>query len=372
MRTYLGLVAVVFAVGCNSETIDVGETTSALTKHCRDPEGCPLTNGGGTYTEELGNAHIGPDDFMIVQFINTGSAPLLFIGRGIDRSNAFGNYTYRAGRVEYARYGSTTHRAVVSVTESLTMPTFTLATSNGPIYASGANLAQLELVLSFDDHLYTVSFGTPTLAAITPDSGSNGAVLQDVAMRWNAGDTKSANPATYCTRAPLNGAAGTDDWAVFQQGISVDPLTSVMSKDNTVTTLSCRRGAVATARWWNYIYRGTAAQDDMFEAAMHMKRASYCGDDAFFTRRNTDILVWDNAGNQTSPITPTNMEASWGRVNGGPIHAVCVTGPNRRRPGALYEGDNFDRTCNGAVPTIPSCVTPVQYPLGMLADRLAP
>jgi hypothetical protein len=130
---------------------------------------------------------------------------------------------------------------------------------------------------------------------------------------------------------------------------------------NSYVTLSCLHGAIATAHWWGYSYRGTPAQTDMFEAAMHMKRASYCGDDAFYTRRNVVIMMRDEVGNLgNDAIRPLEFEASWDRawLPDGPIRATCINRLKRRRPGALYPpnpnfGVDFDGTCDGN--PLPDC-----------------
>jgi hypothetical protein len=381
MSRYLGLVVVALAVGCTDEAIETGVTSQALTRSCPDPDNCLVSNGGGSYTEELGNAGIGPNDFMITHFMNLGtgnSASVAFQGRGLNP--ATGMYTTRGGVVYNARFYGGTY-LVKTVTETLTQPTFTLTGPNGDFTVTGNGLANLKLVLSFDGQLWTLAFSNP---ALYPGPSQNDPVLHDFDAQWSLGEP-GANPThPYCYRAQT--AAGVPpltDPVVFQQGINVNPITTVMTHESNYVTLSCLHGAMAQVRSWGYVYRGDADQTIMFEAAMHMKRASYCGDEAFFTRANTTIYIWDDVGVETSTqLTGAGFEASWGQSQNGTIRALCVHMANRRRPAAVYPppvwalpGGEFDGTCTRAdnsTFTIPECGNTAPAAWGHLADQRSP
>ena len=369
MQTYIGLAAMVLAVGCNLDDVndlETSETAAPLSRQCPDPEEkCPVGNGGGVYTEELGNAHIGNSDLMLTRFMNV-NGHVYVAGRGLDSTGT--SYAQFTGDVVDASYNGTYGYTVVSVSESLTVPKFMLrAGSAAPFPVDGDDILNLRLVIEFDGVDYTLSFWNPQ--GDTGTSGYNTATLRMYYMRWNPGKVfNGATSQPYCTRAPINGSV--PDPVVFQQGIGVNALSAKMVRNDSYVTLSCRYGAIATVRWWGYVYRGNAAQSTMFEAAMHMKRASYCGDDTFFTRANTYIYIKDIVPNQHGTVTPTNMEASWGADTNGRIRALCVTDANRRRPLAKYYGDVFDRTCNGTVsPAIPDCPLGYGDGLGPLADQ---
>ena len=157
------------------------------------------------------------------------------------------------------------------------------------------------------DSNFTVSFDPPSTAnpaSISRKTTASGLVTEQVfPMRWNAGATKTATTQSYCTRAPLNGIPpGADDNVVFQQGIIVNALDGGHDRDDAYVTLSCQLGAIARARLWGYAYRGTQSQADIFETVMHMKRASYCGDASFYTRRATEFFIKDSAGITTTAL----------------------------------------------------------------------
>lgn len=363
MKTHVGLIAIVFAA-CGTEALDTGETVQAVKPHCPDPDDCTVSNGGGVYTEELGDAGIGGNDFMITHFINTGGGVTLE-GRALDETRP-GYYTTQPGAVSYARLNGGGMRQVLSVGESLTVPTFMVSSPNGPIPVTGADLLNLQLVVSFEGKPWSLTFWHHS-----SDTGDTGATVHQFDMRWDAGEIATANATPYCSRAPINGSVA--DPVVFQQGIIVNPITAVTTQNDSYVTLSCRHGAVATVRWWGYVYRGNSSQADMFEAAMHMKRASYCGDETFYTRANTDILIRDTAGNQHDTLLPGGFEASWGRPwAGGPLRAVCVNLAHRRHPMALYppdsSGEDFVGDCADNT-TIPDCA---RGAFGSLADQLSP
>ena len=93
------------------------------------------SNGGGVYTQELGNAGIGPTNFMITHFFNYGNG-VYVLGRYYDSS--LGDYTTGSARsrplaltnalagVPVGSY------SIVSVSETLTNPTFVLTGGRFP------------------------------------------------------------------------------------------------------------------------------------------------------------------------------------------------------------------------------------------------
>jgi hypothetical protein len=242
-------------------------------------------------------------------------------------------------------------------------------------------------VFKVDDGMWTLKF-TESLA---DDPGYNGAKtnpLKEFHAMWSEGDGFNSSTAEeYCTRAKVPNQPLAYDPVVFQQGIDVNPITAVMVQNNAYVTLSCRHGSLASARWWGYSYRNQATAD-LFEAAMHMKRASYCGDDTFYTLPNTLIKVKDSTGLMDDKLNPSEFEASWGRAPNGSIRALCVNEHWRRQPHVLFppndpiNGKEFDGDCLSPVTGqvlfhIPECTKDLtQYDpnlvpnaYGMLADE---
>lgn len=381
MRSYVGLVVVALTVGCATEALETSETSetdqAVILRGCPDPSDCTVNNGGGVYTEEVGFAGFGTDKFMITTFINltdpNGAAiGVNVVGRAFDSSQ--GIWVITTAKLEHALIGNDTQHpyAVLSVAEWLTSPTFTLfdgSSSNRTVAA--AELKTLQLVVLDGKFPYTLSFGDQQSdVGSTGGTGSTGALVWSYPMFWNPGTSASANRTVYCERALQQGETTRDpDALVFQQGIAVDPITAEMTRNGAYVTLSCRHGAIANARSWGYFYRGDAAASLMFEAAMHMKRASYCGDETFYTRRDTPILINDIANIQHDGVTSSNVEARWGRGPGGRIRALCVNwifppGPDLRRhsganyppnaSGVPYVGDCFDLNRNFEF-SIPTC-----------------
>lgn len=361
MKAMVGVVAIACAVGCNVDSPDLAtaETAQAIGGRCPDPDNCTVSNGGGVYTEENGNAHIGPasEDFMILRFINDPvNGGVTLKGRKFDSYT--GNYVASYGTVDYALYNGQ-QIPVYSVSETLTTPKFVLGDANNNQGVS--DLQNLRVVITAGKR-YTLSW-----ASAVPDTGTTGytpGTLQTYVMSWNDGTAYNASTATpYCYRAD-----GTVDSVVFQGGIAVNPVNAAMARA-TAVTLSCRYGAIATARWWGYIYRGDDSQLTMFEAAMKMKRASYCGDEDFFTKSGTELYIHDNIPDQHDTLYVQDIEASWGVGTDGLIHARCVNPNNYRRPG-IVSNKGFDPTCNGrfAAPGLPDCAT-WGNGLGSLAEK---
>lgn len=373
------MVVVALTVGCATEALDTSETNQAAGVKgggtCPDPTDCTLNNGGGVYTEELGTIGLDLDQYMIGRFVNGQYGGVEVEGRGYNPST--GNFYGHPAELAHAIYNGQAY-AVESITEWLTLPTVTLY---GLPPLTGPQIAGLSLVFKVDGGTWTLTF----TESLPDDPGFNSAKLnplKEFHAMWNAGDGYNSSDAKeYCTRAPVNGNPGEMDPVVFQQGIDVNPITAVMAQNNSVVTLSCRHGSLATVRWWGYSYRDPNTAD-LFEAAMHMKRASYCGDDTFYTRRNTQILIRDSSNIMQDPLDPIEFEARWGRPSAGsPIRALCVNKFWRRRPGVNFPPDSsgvkFNGDCLSPVTgqvlfTIPECTNDLSaYPaaFGMLSDE---
>jgi hypothetical protein len=312
-------------------------------------------NGGGIYTEENGHQGVSEYEFVVARFINevdeTGAPFVEWEGR----SQVVGGYGTNSGGIQYAAYGSgdgeTPHYNVTHVSETGTVPTFTLVSATDPTHpflVTGDQLYNLRLVLTTN---YARAYFQSTLffKPLPPD-------LQTVPIY---GTTRSfhryalygyfgtdplniPNAVSYCQRAlPAGTTSGAraDDYVVFQQGIAVDLLTAktTFGQDQTVT-MSCSGGAIATAMMWGYPYLGVGKQGEtIFEAAMHMKRASYCGDVTTYTQAGTKIAIDDIVPIHSEPrITNTNVEARWGRWPDGHVGALCVNPSRERHPGLLY------------------------------------
>ena len=152
-----------------------------------------------------------------------------------------------------------------------------------------------------------------------------------------------AAPVPYCVDAH-----GNADPVVFQGGIAIDPDTARVTRGGStdgVVTLSCRSGAPATVYSWGYRHREDAYY---FDAALQMKRASYCGDGATYTRSATLIDIADDRGGARSPLA--RLEARW-----TPTGASCVNRDHLRHPELAVE-KRFTFTCQGR--SLPPCTTP--------------
>ncbi len=381
MKLHFGLVVVALsAIGCGVDELDTGETEQAAATRgtCPDPENCTLSNGGGVYTQELGNAHIGPNDLMLTHFINQPGGGVTVEGREF---NGVNGYFKQTSDGVGARYFGVPY-SLFGVFESATIPQFRLARDDGSTFnVPVSQIAHLELIVRVNEAFWTLSFRAGVnygddaghgqgVDQLTGGPGSQHVVVRAYDMFWNPGLTLAQNPTPYCHLAQLKAGPNDppppppeSDPVVFLQGITVNAVNAIMTPnmDNYVT-LSCLHGALATARWWGYDYH---THPVMFEAAMHMKRASYCGDDSFYTRRNTTILIHDTINNLSDPLNYLEFEASWGRAySGGPIRALCVNTAKQRRPNALYPpqgGADFVRTSCVNAPPIPDCPSQSNY-----------
>ncbi|MFT3698882.1 MAG: ADYC domain-containing protein [Kofleriaceae bacterium] len=372
MRNAIGLVvAGLIAVGCAvDEAEEQGElgTASQDLVRCPNPDNCTVSNGGGVYTEENGFAGIGASQTMITTFVNNYSngqpVGVTLLARGWNANTQM--WVAQTPIISFAMVngGANGERyRVLEVKETNTRVVFTLA----PTVHAGPNVkfsptptADIEIVL----------YGNPafTLSIRATGGSDSGLIFYDAV--WNPNVGYDATHATqYCFRSNANSTApdyNQPDLEVFEQGLYVDPTTGVTTQAPNETTFSCFRGAIAQAHGWGYIYNGTYDQLTTFEAAMQMKRASYCGDEAFYTKRGVQIVIGDTAGinGTNSTLTKVSVEAMWGRGAGGHVRALCWNSGNVRLPGALYPnnapgGQPFAGVCDiGQGPfTIPDCAT---------------
>jgi hypothetical protein len=348
MRGFIGLSLTAMLAGCGvagqvDDSSQDPTAEGAFKVRCPDPQtDCTVNNGAGVYTEEYGSAGIGQQHYMITHFINNAGGGVSLQVRYFEA--ATGTWQVTNGAVYYANYRGKHTLTVLSVSESLTTPSWTIydASTSSNITVTGADILNLEVVLSLDK-LYTIDWdvaGSETMKA----------TIQEYNMRWRLTGSSSANQ--YCFRGD-----GTKDAVVFQQGMWVNPVTAKVARSSTIegyVTLSCRYGAIATARLWGYPYR-TPYNTFFYDSALQMKRASYCADSEFYTHSGTKIRVWDAAGVQDDPMTPAEIEAYW-----TPNGATCI-GPMR------HWGMGFSGSCNG-VP-LPKCETAAP---GKLADAATP
>jgi ADYC domain-containing protein len=174
-------------------------------------------------------------------------------------------------------------------------------------------------------------------------------------------------------------ASNAADTVLFQQGIDVDVVNAdVLDRGSSYVTLSCRKGAIASGRSWGYGYRDTGTNDiALFDAALHMKRASYCGDVAYYTSAGTQIYIWDadsiNTSSKANPANLYDIEAVWDTT--GTTGALCVnynltnsTLDKRRHHDADSGGlGTWDGTCNGN--PMPHCGVWLQTHTARLVSR---
>jgi len=310
--------------------------------HCPDPTDCSVANGGGLYAEQGG--HIGAPvigaDVMVARFINVidsnGVPSVVWEGRS-NLGSSTGNYGDSGSGVAYAQFGTATPTYhVLSIAENFTQPVITLSASDdgsNPFTVTGAQLLDLRLIVSAPWHLLTFP-----VTLYFASEGPTAAVYKDPLHpqhRYSMFiDEGGPTPVPFCKLASAQ-----PDYVVFQQGISVDTLTgkTTFDREDTVT-ISCSTGAIAKVHAWGYQYRNIPTNyQTLFEAAIHMKRASYCGDITTYTVAGTNISIDDVAGiRQSSFVTNATVEARWGRASDGKVRALCVNTTKLRRPGLKY------------------------------------
>ncbi|MDB4966182.1 MAG: hypothetical protein JWN44_1871 [Myxococcales bacterium] len=336
---------------------------------CQDPSACSQTNGTGVYFEELGAAGLGADsnEALITHFINNNGLSVSFQARVHDTVGS-GNLVYTTGQVTYAVYNGVQYQVTAIGTNGGTYPYVTLKNQNGTITVWGYYFTNLTLYVSLSAPTkaqYALSFG-PSWSAANYDQGVGNAGHGTVDYKWDMYWRDLLNPGSaaqpYCKRAPsVDGNGNTvqlDDSVVFQAGIAVDPQTGHVGANASFVTMSCRYGAPATAYWWGYDH---ASDLWHFAAAIHMKRASYCGDGGFHTVSGTHIDIQDEAYIEGATslggikIADSAVEAMW-----TPNGARCYSQP--RRPDLKDKGVTvFAGSCGGqALQPCPSVVPTIQ------------
>jgi hypothetical protein len=165
-------------------------------------------------------------------------------------------------------------------------------------------------------------------------------------MQWkNLSDPSIASTQQYC-----RGPSQQPDTVVFQQGIDVDPVKGTVARPGAAAsfvTLSCSLGAPAKVYSWGYSYQGSSPSATLFDAGIHMKRASYCADFRHYTWADTDIFKSDDQNinhliNPPPPSAPPGIEAWW-----GPNGALCVNSENMRHLSLAPANDVSLMSCGG-------------------------
>jgi hypothetical protein len=317
---------------------------TGLLVRCPDPANCTISNGTGVYFAEHGAAGIGPTQLMITHFINRGSSVGLH-GRYFDTGTSRWRLMTDGGLVYGADFRDQRGLTVVSVTEDATVPTWTVAAANQPPFpVTGPALRDLTLYLMFSApgpgvvH-YTLGFAPDDRVDPTRRQAAK------YQLRWRA-LASTADPVIYCSDA-----AGAPDPVVFQAGIDVDPVIGTVTAVPKYVTLSCNRGAPATAYRWGYDHNSPDLY--YFASAIHMKRAAYCGDARFFTVDGTRIRI-DDDHTHDPEFRPDQLEAWW-----SPTGALCAN-PDRARHGDVVRNSGFAWRCGGA--QLPVCQVPPGSP----------
>jgi hypothetical protein len=354
------------AVNANDPTLD------SIRGGCPTPTGCGTGNGTGVYYEEGGNAGIDSLRLMITHFTNTSNTygPYVsFAGRYENTTTGIWYFLpANAGHVVRAIYNGVEYK-VVGVGESNTYPYFTLQdyANDAPFTVWGYYFPNLKIDIAIStpiDGQWRLSFlpstsgqpfGTDNYSQnLSPNVKT---ADQNVVYKWDMWyqNLKTLAPAQpYCLRAPQVDSYGNkytpDDYVAFQKGIDVDPVTGSVNTGSNDVTLSCRYGAIATAYYWGYNYTTDWWH---FASAIHMKRASYCGDANYFTVSGTLINIQDEVpieGVQTT-VSDNTVEAFW-----TPSGAACYNGPRRPNLYDKFGIKPFDGNCpDGTV--IPPCST---------------
>ncbi|HEY2743504.1 MAG TPA: ADYC domain-containing protein [Polyangia bacterium] len=352
MRGIIGSTLVAaLSVGCSAAPEDVAAESQAVMR-CPDPKnGCTVSNGAGIYTDEYGAAGFGASQIMITHFINHWPG-VTFDARYFDNASSWWLALPSQGTVTTADFNGQNGLAVVSVTETATVPTWNMKDSHGNPVSTQAPADFLQLTL----HVRVADpNGGPKEYALTFD-GTGVFTKYQVNIRkfnmlWRAEDAPQVPPKQYC----LDGN-GVKDQVVFQEMIGVDPVDGSVSRNGTSTnyvTLSCLLGAPAKAHSWGYPYRPGYAANVLFDGAIHMKRASYCGDGSFYTKTGTEIHIRDVDTINDAPMGST-PEAYWTSTR-----AYCYWPANMRHPEMGFNGTCADGT------TIPQCTGLPQPPSGM-------
>jgi hypothetical protein len=299
---------------------------------------CTGTNGPGIYAEEGGRAGIDttappashPYALLITSFLGDGSQ-VMFRARYLNESSPSPPaWQWVTGTVDSADVDGAPGFRVLGVDEVRTAARWTLVAPSGHMFdLVDRDLGRMRLHLSFFGEK-----GPPTRlvfyftdATFAAGRSTRIADVQSYKMRWrDESEGRTDAPPLEATPYCLD-ASGHADRVVFQRAIVVDPITGKVVHDASSSvvdvTISCTRGAIATAYRWGYPYAAGAADPFYFAAAIQMKRAAYCADDSTYTTAGTEIAIRDNLGIQSDTIE--HLEAWWSTAG-----AVCVNQINRR------------------------------------------
>jgi hypothetical protein len=332
--------------------------TAQASGGCPDPlTDCTHSNGSGVYFEEGGNAGINALQFpmmmMITEFTNQGST-VTFKGRYADPVQR-GRWLWAEGTIVSADYtdgrGLHPRLQLVKLTEDLTKPNVTLVDPGSPgtpVRVIGDDLVLLQLQLHATVEVpplatvhVVLDFNRSDVIYDTDPAGHvffDHPVLYAYNLRWRPDVSSPPTPTQYCYRGPsAPGGPPEPDQVVFQREIAVDPVTGTVTSAPGSVTMSCAWGAVAKAYNFGYRYAdpadGSAFDRSFYEAAIHMKRAAYCGGFAHYTARGVRIGIHDSSSINRYPPDPPNLEARWSSRG-----ATCVNLGKLRLPGSGFDG----------------------------------
>lgn len=336
---------------------------------CPDPPNCTCGNGTGIYAAEGGFAGITVQmalenrvvsrPIMITHFINNGSG---LSGNVTFHYGYFDPYTNQwkspgigTGRIDSADYGPQKDLRVISIheTSTPTMPVWELLdpASKAPVQVKDLQMTALSLYISFTVSESPSGSLVPKKALLSFNAASKfartgGGDIYVYSMQWkNLSDPSITSTQQYC-----RGPSQQPDTVVFQQGIDVDPVKGTVTRPGaaaSLVTLSCSLGAPAKVYSWGYSYQGSSPSATLFDAGIHMKRASYCADFRHYTWADTDIFKSDDQNinhliNPPPPSAPPGIEAWW-----GPGGALCVNSENMRHLSLAPANDVSLMSCGG-------------------------
>jgi hypothetical protein len=357
------------AAGCHQRPpfADPGPNPDA-DERCTNPLDCAIQNGIGVYAAEGGSASIGDSRLMIMHFINDAGKVRVqgryALGGPQGGSSRWGILRELGSIVsaDYEEFTNVRHLripvfrpglVVKSITEHDTEPTWLLLDpkTGSTTYVVGDDMRRLTLHLDVAfgapdgaRELYAIDFaGDPhSVPAALARGGDR--PIHSYPMRWTLEQVDSTpgapGPAPYCYRPASTTAAGGSgseaDTVVFQAGIKVNPISGKVTHPDAdkavagMVTLSCYFGAPATVARWGYDYR-PAADHFYFDAAIQMKRASYCADERAYTTAGTAIERSDSANigdlPNDPPVDAGSIEAAW-----TPDGARCLNLTHERHP----------------------------------------
>ncbi|MEO7732045.1 MAG: ADYC domain-containing protein, partial [Kofleriaceae bacterium] len=293
---------------------------------------------------EQGFAGIGEPEQLLITHFMPGGEGVRFQARYFETTTSLWRFLVEPGNVMSADYDGETGMSVLSVTEQATVPTWALQGIHPHrVIVTGGDLARLKLHLRFDvgtgNRFYDVDFAG--VEATRPLVGQRQPT--HYVMRWGPSTPANVAPRAYC-----QDARGAADAVVFQQGLDVDPISGAVvrnAKTAAFVTMSCGLGAPAIAFNWGYDYGGPLAET-YFDAAIQMKRASYCADAGHYTVAGTPIGIGDDRHTNSPPNPSLRPEASWTRDG-----ATCVNLDLLRHPEKGFTGSCGTRT-------LPACAPP--------------